>query len=360
MKFFRQKSSEQKKLTICSFKINIGSIDEIVKKLRIALNKKVAIDESENTIDAETSDNNIKLYLENLRYNILDRIEVNNHKNGDNDYRDIVTFCDELFSSDILLEIVLKLPRVEFECKKIISAIIRNALLLQIDDKLVTVEYIAKEANILFALIETYKYSRSDITLNCGRILRDCIQHECLARIALNSDLFNKFFIYINQTTTFDIVMDMFLTFRLLLTTHKLLTEDFFIRNHENFFNNYHQLIKCENYVTKRQSLEILGLILSETKVLQLFIMDVTNLKVIVNLFWHQYKHIRFRALNIFNVIVNSQQKSNQIMDFLMSNKDKLLQVFYQLKNECNGSQVFTDQMTFISQMIFKFETKTL
>lgn len=51
------------------------------------------------------------------------------------------------------------------------------------------------------------------MALNCGIMLRECIRHEPLAKVVLQSDHFNSFFHYV-EMSTFDIASDAFATFK--------------------------------------------------------------------------------------------------------------------------------------------------
>ena len=57
------------------------------------------------------------------------------------------------------------------------------------------------------------RYESSEIALNCGVILRECVRHEPLAKIILYSDQFFNFFSYV-EMSTFDVASDAFATFR--------------------------------------------------------------------------------------------------------------------------------------------------
>ena len=58
-----------------------------------------------------------------------------------------------------------------------------------------------------------YSYENPEIALNCGMMLRECIRHEPLAKIVLESDEFYNFFSYV-ELSTFDIASDAFATFK--------------------------------------------------------------------------------------------------------------------------------------------------
>ncbi len=101
-------------------------------------------------------------------------------------------------------------------------------------------------------------YEHQEIALNCGSMLRECIRFESLAKIVLNSDHFYNFFKYV-EVSTFDIASDAFATFKELLTRHKMLAADFLEANYDQVFVQYEKLLHSDNYVTRRQSLKLLG-----------------------------------------------------------------------------------------------------
>lgn len=168
--------------------------------------------------------------------------------------------------------------------KKDVAQIFNNILRRHIGARSPTVEYICTRPEILFTLISGYEHH--DIALNCGTMLRECARYEALAKMVLNSDDFYKFFNYV-EVSTFDIASDAFSTFKVtlpftntrmyvsmsnliifvdvcvilqeLLTRHKLLSAEFLEANYDKVFNHYQQLLNSENYVTRRQSLKLLG-----------------------------------------------------------------------------------------------------
>src|SRR5258708_25596295 len=73
------------------------------------------------------------------------------------------------------------------------------------------------------------------------------------------------------------------------------------------FFAMYSRLINSSNYVTKRQSLKLLGEILLDLanfNVMTRFIAEEHNLKVIMNLLKDKSKNIQFQPFHAFTAIV--------------------------------------------------------
>ena len=71
------------------------------------------------------------------------------------------------------------------------------------------------------------------------------------------------------------------------------------------FFGMYSTLINSTNYVTKRQSLKLLGEILLDRanfNVMTRYIANEANLKLIMNLLKDKSKNIQFEAFHVFKV----------------------------------------------------------
>jgi calcium binding protein 39 len=71
------------------------------------------------------------------------------------------------------------------------------------------------------------------------------------------------------------------------------------------FFDMYHTLVLSQNYVTKRQSLKLLGEILLDRanyNIMTRYIASETNLKVMMNFLRDKSKNIQFEAFHVFKV----------------------------------------------------------
>lgn len=68
-------------------------------------------------------------------------------------------------------------------------------------------EYLTTHPAILSALMRGY--DRQDLALNYGLMLRECLRHESLAQLCLESEEFYSLFDYV-QLPTFDIASDAF------------------------------------------------------------------------------------------------------------------------------------------------------
>ena len=160
-------------------------------------------------------------------------------------------------------------------------------------------------------------------------MLRECCRYEELTKLMITSEQFYKFFEYV-ELSTFDIASDAFLTFRVsfiynffsfihsfslklnlmkqnqdLLTRHKTLCATFLEQNYEKFFEHYQKLLHSDNYVTRRQSLKLLGELLLDRynfTVMTRYISNPDNLKLMMNMLREKSRNIQFEAFHVFKV----------------------------------------------------------
>lgn len=81
--------------------------------------------------------------------------------------------------------------------------------------------------------------------------------------------------------------------FQLMLTKHKVLSARFLDTHFESFCSKYNVLLQSRNYVTKRQSLKLLGELLlnrSNFSIMMKYINSPENLKIMMNLLRGQTK----------------------------------------------------------------------
>lgn len=96
------------------------------------------------------------------------------------------------------------------------------------------------------------------------KILRDACRNENITKLVLGSPGFYDLFGHV-QGTAFDISSDAFATLRDLLTRHKPEVADFLINNYDVFFKHYLTMLTSENYVTKRQALKVILVVVVST-----------------------------------------------------------------------------------------------
>lgn len=205
--------------------------------------------------------------------------------------------------------------------------------------------------------------------------------------MVLRSDEFWNFFEYA-QTAAFDVSGDALSTFKELLTRHKPLVADFLDKNYDRFFEHYTRLLGSEkfvslaflidaflhsssvlivpqygfssgcSYVTKRQSVKLLGELLLDRAnfaIMQRYISDVENLKLMMKLLVHKSRPIQFEAFHVFKVFVANPNKAQPIKEVLLANRDQLVSYLTNFHNDHEDEQ-FSEEKAFIIKSISALE----
>ncbi|KAI8843258.1 Mo25-like protein [Chytriomyces cf. hyalinus JEL632] len=264
----------------------------------------------------------------------------------------VAQLSHEIYNSDVMPLLVANISKLEFEAKKDVSQIFNNLLRRQIGTRFPTAEYIAARPDVMRILLSGYE--NQDIALNCGMILRECIRHEVLAQQLLESPNFWKFFSYV-ELSTFDVASDAFATFKDLLTKHKSIVAPFLSSKYDEFFAKYTDLLNSTNYVTKRQSLKLLGeLLLDRTNyaVMLKYISNPDNLKLMMNLLRDKSRNIQFEAFHVFKAFVANPNKARPITDILVKNKEKLVAYLSSFHNDRADDETFADEKAFLIKAI--------
>ena len=268
--------------------------------------------------------------------------------------------AQETYSTDLLHLLVVHIARFDFEARKDVVQIFNNLLRRQIGTRWPTVEYISGKREVLFAALGGYE--NEEIALNTGMILREMLRHEPLCKILLYSEQYgsmrslfsfladpgvpSRFYNYPNyiESTTFGISTDAYTSLKETLTRHKPMVAEYLDKNYDRFFNSFTTLILSSNYVTKRQSLKLLGEILLDRanfNVMTRYIANDANLKMMMNLLRDKSKNIQFEAFHVFKVFVANPKKPPQIEAILRRNKEKLLVFLKNFHNDKDGGSHF-------------------
>ncbi|CAH1104817.1 unnamed protein product [Psylliodes chrysocephalus] len=264
----------------------------------------------------------------------------------------VAQLAQELYNSNLLLLLIQNLNRIDFEGKKDVAQVFNNILRRQIGTRSPTVEYICTKPEILFTLMTGYEHQ--EIALNCGTMLRECARYEALAKIMLYSEDFYNFFRYV-EVSTFDIASDAFSTFKELLTRHKILCADFLETNYDKVFNHYQRLLNSENYVTRRQSLKLLGELLLDRHnftVMTRYISNPDNLKLMMNMLKERSRNIQFEAFHVFKVFVANPNKPKPILDILLRNQEKLVEFLIKFHTDRAEDEQFNDEKAYLIRQI--------
>lgn len=245
--------------------------------------------------------------------------------------------AEELFQSELLLQFLEYMPKLEFEARKDVAGVYKYVLRHK---KAKATAYVQARPQIIDLLVKGY--DDPEIALNCGAILRPVVRlPELNTMLLTNEALFSRFFDYV-QLPTFDVASDAFATFRLMLTKHKDKCAEFLKENFDDVFDKFNKLLQSKNYVTKRQSLKLLGELLLSRKnyaVMMRYINCPENLKIMMRLLRGNTKAIQIEAFHVFKIFVANPKKSEGVVQILVKNKEKLIAFLVKFHNEKDDEQ---------------------
>lgn len=235
---------------------------------------------------------------------------------------------------ELISDMVECLGMVDFETRKDVVQIFGAVIRIDDSKSYPGLDYLITHPDVLPALFEGY--GNRDIALNCGQMFRECCRHEAIAAGVLVSDIFADLFERL-EDPEFEIASDAFLTFKDLLTRHKAVVAAYLVENYLTFLEHYRQLLESSNYVTRRQSVKLLGELLldrANVKAMMLYVADVDNLKLMMNLLKDSSKSIQFEAFHVFKVFVANPKKTQPVVDVLLNNREKLLKYLESFQND--------------------------
>jgi len=261
-------------------------------------------------------------------------------------------FYEELYRSNLLLLLLSVMIRLDFECKKDVRLLFVRALQRKVVDKYPTVHHIVDKPEVLKVLCSLYE-SQSD-GLNSGPMLRECLNHQQLAKIFLESSSLLDLFGY-SDSPTFDLASDAFATLRMSLTVHKLLVSQFLTDNYTKFFTRYENMFHSDNYVTRRQYLNLLSDLLMERSnfyVMRDYISNPLNLKNMMVLLKDKSPTIQFEAFHVFKIFVANPRKPQSILDILNRNKPKLIKLLENFIPDRSSDEQFVQEKEYLLKQI--------
>uniref|UniRef100_A0A3N7F0M2 MO25-like protein n=1 Tax=Populus trichocarpa TaxID=3694 RepID=A0A3N7F0M2_POPTR len=192
------------------------------------------------------------------------------------------------------------------------------------------------------------------MALHYGVMLKECIRHQSVARYVLESPHVKKFFDYI-QLPNFDISADAAATFKELLTRHKSTVAEFLSKNYDWFFAEFNsKLLESTNYITRRQSIKLLGDMLldrSNAVVMTRYVSSRDNLRILMNLLRESSKSIQTEAFHVFKLFVANQNKPPDIVSILVANRSKLLRLLADFKIDKEDEQFEADKAQIVKEI---------
>ncbi|KAF2795343.1 Mo25-domain-containing protein [Melanomma pulvis-pyrius CBS 109.77] len=284
-----------------------------------------------------------------------------------------------IVQEDLLYLLANNIHKLPFESRKDAQVIFSTAFRYKptgASDPQVLHHVIQFRPEIIIALCRGY--DRRESAMPCGGVLREALKYDAIAALLLydeptpdgktrdlasvNPDLpstgegvFWRFFDWIDKGA-FEVSADAFNTFRDILTKHKSLVAAYLQTNFEIFFSKYNQiLIQSESYVTKRQSIKLLGEILLDRanySVMTTYVDSGEHLKIIMKLLRDDRRMINYEGFHVFKVFVANPNKSIAVQRILISNREKLLRFLPSFLEDRTEDDQFIDEKSFLIRQI--------
>ncbi|CAK8690174.1 unnamed protein product [Clavelina lepadiformis] len=259
---------------------------------------------------------------------------------------------EEVYNHNLIFIIVDNISYVDLEGRNDFAQIFTAMLKRQIGGRAETIDHLMIKKKKVVDLVEGYE--SPDIALFHGKLLRECIQYEPLAKLIFHSDLIFKFFEYVDLSNS-DIASDAFDTFKDLLTRQRVLCSEFLNKNYDRVFQAYNRLLESENCVLRCQSLKLLGELLLDghnQTIMTRYISKPENLKIMMNNLRDQSRNIQFEAFHVFKVFVANPNKTKPILDILLKNQQKLVDFLSNFHNDRSDDEQFNDEKDYILEQI--------
>lgn len=241
-----------------------------------------------------------------------------------------------ILSEQLLPVLVDSIPRLPFEARKDTQTIISNVFRFRSPGSTSSEpdalrEVVRTQAGIIVALCKGY--DRRESAGACGGILKEALKQDAVAAVILYDeprsdgkavDIYNdvdvlqkssgrgvfwNFFSWIDKSS-FEVSADAFDCFRLILTKHKTLVAQYINTNFDMFFQKYNDmLVKSDSYVTKRQSIKLLGEVLLDRQFYEVmcrYVESGDNLKLIMWQLKDDRRMVQYEAFHVFKVSCHS------------------------------------------------------
>ncbi|KAJ5808413.1 hypothetical protein N7474_009682 [Penicillium riverlandense] len=283
---------------------------------------------------------------------------------------------------DLLYELSRALHLLPFEARKDTQTIFSHILRFRpasyaADKDPPVVSYLVHHRpEVIIELCRGYAHPQS--AMPCGVILREALKYDVITAVVLydqsnegepavrlpglkpsvlqsGNGVFWNFFEWIDKGN-FEVSADAFTTFREILTRHKSLVTSYLATNFDLFFGRFNNtLIQSDSYVTKRQSIKLLGEILLDRanySVMVAYVESGENLKLCMKLLRDDRKMVQYEGFHVFKVFVANPTKSVAVQRILINNRDRLLRFLPKFLEDRTDDDQFMDEKSFLVRQI--------
>jgi len=237
----------------------------------------------------------------------------------------------DLLDADMPVKMLEALPKLEFEAAKDSMRLFNQ--LLKLGTSPVS-DYIRRNKQVLQLLLDGC--GSPDVALQSNDMLRSCTKHAKLVEMLFEAD-FAVGLMNLAQHQDFDISSDAFCSLRELLMGCKPVAALYLRENSKAFFAAYHELLRSEDYFTKRQALGLIADVLVNpcfVDVVSSYVSNYRFLETNMNLLRDSSKAIQSDAVRVFDVFVTNSEASPRVHKILFKNKDRLVRLLDSMSSD--------------------------
>lgn len=113
--------------------------------------------------------------------------------------------------------------------------------------------------------------------------------------------------------------------------------------------------MKSDSYVTKRQSIKLLGEVLLDRAnyaVMTTYVDSGEHLKICMNLLRDDRKMVQYEGFHVFKIFVANPHKSAAVQKILLINRERLLKFLQHFLEDRTEDEQFMDEREFLIKQI--------
>lgn len=189
------------------------------------------------------------------------------------------------------------------------------------------------------------------MALHVGLVLRAMARDATTAEVLFDNEIIQSL-LELAGHADFEVSSEAFAVLRELVSSQVALVAQYFENHGDLFLTMCQGLLQSDAYVTNRQALGFLGIMLFDHKFMGITLRFVSNdnlLKAVMNLLKDESNSIRIDAFHVFKLFVGNPEMSRSVRTILYRNRDRLSR-FFQAFHAANSSN--SDLLVDISDVI--------